>query len=212
MIEPSAELKITENDPEVRARILAAARDQFFNSGFSRVTVDDIAAKLGMSKKTLYKYFQSKEEMASEVARVVMREMDNSCKALMNDASIDFVEKLRRMMTSTALEYSKMGRTLIEDLQKHAPQLWKEISDFRSKAILANFGNLLKEGMEQGVFRKDIDRDLVMTIYLNSIEHMLTPHVLMALPYSAAQVYEAIVKIMFEGILTDKAKPRNVFA
>ncbi|HPW18660.1 MAG TPA: helix-turn-helix domain-containing protein, partial [Candidatus Aminicenantes bacterium] len=54
-------------DAAVRARIVAAARPLFLERGFLRTTADDIAAELGMSKATLYLYFQSKESLFMEI-------------------------------------------------------------------------------------------------------------------------------------------------
>jgi AcrR family transcriptional regulator len=203
--------KTVENDPEMRKRILDAAREQFFLYGFSRVTVEEISDKLGMSKKTIYKYFVNKDDIVRQVAFNTMNEIETSCRAMMEAQGLSFVDRLRKMMTMSAFEYSKMRRTLVEDLQKHAPNLWKEISEFRSKSITNHFGDLLSEGMERGIFRKDIDRDLILLIYNTTMENVIKPDILMQIPYSAAQVFESIVKIMFEGILVSDAKPAQLF-
>ena len=44
-------------------------------------------------------------------------------------------------------------------------------------------------------------------IYNNAVQNIIRPEVLTQVPYSAAQVFDAIVKIIFEGILTEEAKP-----
>lgn len=197
-----------ETDAEIKSRICGAAREQFYQYGFNKVTVDEIAAKLGMSKKTLYKYFPSKDDLVQEVTRSTISQMDVCCQGFLNDANADFVVKLKNMMTFVAMQYAKMGRPLMEDLEKNAPHIWKEIDQYRSQSIMLYFGNLLKEGMEKGVFRTDVDRELVLMIYNNAIQNIIRPEVLSHVPYSAAQVFDAIIKIIFEGILTDEAKPR----
>lgn len=197
-----------ESDAEVKNRICAAAREQFYVHGFNKVTVEEIAAKLGMSKKTLYKHFPSKDDLVREVTRSTILQMDLCCQGFLNDPNADFVEKLKNMMTFVAMQYAKMGRPLLEDLEKNAPQIWKEIDEYRTQSIMLYFGNLLKEGREKGVFRTDLDRELVLMIYNNAIQNIIRPEVLLHVPYSAAQVFDAIIKIIFEGILTDEAKPR----
>jgi len=196
-----------ENDSAVRERICAAAMEKFTQYGFHRVTVDEIAAQLGMSKKTLYKYFPSKDDLVQEVTRSAMAKTEECCHAFMTDEKTDFVVKLKNMMTFVAVQYAKMGRPLIEDLQKNAPHIWKEIDEYREKSIMLHFGNLLREGVEKGVFRKDVDRELILMIYNNAVQNIIRPEVLTQVPYSAAQVFDAIVKIIFEGILTEEAKP-----
>ncbi len=197
-----------DQDQDIKNRIMNAAREQFYVFGFSKVTVDEIVSKLGISKKTFYKYFESKDALVKEVTETTMLEMDACCRQFRENDTIDFVEKLKNMMTFVAMHYAKVGKPLLEDLEKNAPHVWKQIEEHRAKSIAANFGNLLKEGVEKGIFRDDIDRELIMLIYNNTIQNIIRPEVLTHLPYSAAQVFETIVKIIFEGILTESARSR----
>jgi AcrR family transcriptional regulator len=49
-----------ETDSDTKQRIMESAREEFFRHGFTKVTVEEIAAKNGISKKTIYKYFDGK--------------------------------------------------------------------------------------------------------------------------------------------------------
>ena len=197
-----------DNDLEIRERILTAARDEFFKFGFSKVTIDEIASKTGMSKKTIYKHFESKDEIVHAVTKSSMNDMKACCEEITRNDKVDFVDKLRQMMTLVAVQYSKLGRSLIEDLQKNAPHIWKQINEFRQERINKDFGDLLKEGMQKGTFRNDIDEQLILLIYSNAVQTIINPETLMNLPFTASQVFEAIVKVIYEGILTDEAKPK----
>jgi AcrR family transcriptional regulator len=197
-----------DGDMEVRKRVIEAAREEFYKFGFSKVTVDEIASKLGMSKKTIYKYFPSKDDLVHIVTQETMNEMELTCSNIVKREDVDFVDKLREMMTHVAIQYSKMGVFLLEDLQKNVPQVWKEIDEFRRKRIYADFGKLLREGMQKGMFRNDIDEQLILLIYANAVQTIIAPEVLVNLPFSAVQVFEAIMKIMYEGLLTDEAKSK----
>jgi AcrR family transcriptional regulator len=191
---------MTKNEIETKERILSAAKDQFFSHGFTKVTIDEIAAKVGISKKTIYKYYPSKDDLVKAVTEATLHEVEASCKSIIENTELDFVEKLRRMMTHAALHISKLGHPLIEDLQKNVPHVWKRIHE--------DFGKLLREGREKGIFRNDIDQQLVLIIYDNLIQNVISPEMLMQIPFTASQVYETIVKVIFEGIMTDKAKSK----
>ncbi|MBI5476881.1 MAG: TetR/AcrR family transcriptional regulator [Ignavibacteriales bacterium] len=193
---------MTEQEAALRLRILKTAQDQFFSHGFTKVTVDEIANRIGVSKKTIYKFYPSKDELVKAVTETTLKDVEQCCRQIIDDENLGFVDKLQKMMTHAALHISKMGKPLIEDLEKNAPEIWKEISDFRSKRIMEDFGKLLKEGVAKGIFRKDIDRRLILLIYNNVIENVISPEVLTQIPFTASQVYETIIKIFFEGILT----------
>lgn len=200
------------NDFELKNRILTTARDEFYIYGFSKVTVDEIANKLGISKKTLYKLFPSKDELVREVVRMTIKEMESCCSVLMTRSDFSFVEKLKQLMTLVAVQYSKMGRHLMEDLEKNAPSIWKEIADYRTEHIQQNFSSLLEQGVEHGVFRSDLPRELILLIYSNVIRNVITPEILTQLPFTAAQVFDTIMVVLFEGIFTDEARKQYPFS
>lgn len=194
-----------DNDVEIKNRILDAAQKQFLIHGFSKVTMDEIASKIGMSKKTIYKYYPSKAGLVDEITDKILAETEEGFSNIIQDTQIDFLEKLRRMMTFVGIHLSKLSRPIIEDIRQNSPQLWEKISDYRIK-MYKNFGSLIREGRQKGIFRTDVDEHLVMLIYTNIVENIINPEILSQLPLTTSQVYEAVVKVVFEGILTDEAK------
>lgn len=195
-----------ENNFETKDRILNAAQKQFLIYGFTKVTMDEIAAKIGMSKKTIYKFYPSKTDVVNAIADKMFAEAEQGLQNIVQDTQINFIEKLRNMMTFIGLHLSKLSQPLIEDIRQNAPQLWEKISDYRKKSIYKNFGSLIQEGRQKGVFRSNIDEHLVMLIYVHVIQNIINPETLSQLPLSAPQVYEHVIKVIFEGILTDSAR------
>ena len=198
------------HDLKIRARILDVAREQFFSFGFTSVTMEHIADLLGMSKKTLYQYFPSKDDLLGEITAATMRDCNCKTEDILNDASLDFVEKLKSLMNFLMTQYSKMSPALMQDLQRSAPELWKKVDEFRHECIMNDFGKLVDEGIEKGVFRRDVDGKLVLLIYRSAVEALINPGVLAELPYTALQVFDAIAKVVFEGTLTEEARPQYI--
>lgn len=194
------------SDLETRNRILETVREQFFKSGFTRVTMDEIASGLGMSKKTLYRFFPGKDELLREVVKLNMREIERGIDAIVQDESRRFVEKLKELMTFLAMRLAKIGPLFMQDLQRNAPEIWKEIEAFRRQKAMSLFGGLIDEGIQKGVFRSDLNQQLLTLMYANLIQSILNAEALSQLPLSASQAFEAISKVLFEGILTDEAR------
>jgi AcrR family transcriptional regulator len=195
-----------ENNVEIKDRILNAAQKQFLIYGFTKVTMDEIAAKIGMSKKTIYKFYPSKADVVNAIADKMFTEAEQGLQNIVQDTQVNFIEKLRNMMTFIGLHLSKLSQPLIEDIRQNAPQLWEKISDYRKKSIYKNFGSLIQEGRHKGVFRSDIDEHLVLLIYVHVIQNIINPETLSQLPLTAPQTYEHVIKVIFEGILTDSAR------
>ncbi|MSS72605.1 MAG: TetR/AcrR family transcriptional regulator [Candidatus Latescibacteria bacterium] len=194
------------SDLEIRNRILETAREQFFKFGFTRVTMDEIASHLGMSKKTLYKFFPGKDDLLREVVKLNMREIERGIDAIVQSEKGGFVEKLKELMTFLAMRLAKIGPLFMQDLQRNAPEIWKEIEAFRRQKAMRLFGDLTDEGIRKGVFRGDLNPQLLTIMYVSLIQSILNAEVLSQLPLSAAQAFEAIIQVLFEGILTDEMR------
>lgn len=194
------------HDLKIRNRILEAAEEQFFKHGCSSVTMEALAEQLGMSKKTLYQYFQSKEELIAEVTHIVMANCDRNLEETMNDPELDFVDKFKQMIYYITRIWARMSRAMIDDLRKNTPELWKQVDAQRRERITRDFMKVISEGIQSGVFRKDLDPHLFIVIYAKANEAVMNPDVLAELPYSADQVFENFAKVFFEGILTDGAR------
>jgi len=193
-------------DIQVRKRILAEARGLFFRYGFSRVTMDETAEALGMSKKTLYRYFPSKEELLEAATTDHIEECNGELKAICGRKDLSPLERLKLTMSYCNGIFSEMSEPLVHDLRRHAPEIWKRVEEQRQKTIELDFGALIKEGRQKGQFRKDVDERLFILIYSNVVRDILNPETLSSLPFKPTVVYDAICKTLFDGLLTDKAR------
>jgi hypothetical protein len=92
------------------------------------------------------------------------------------------------------------------DIQKNFPSLWEEINESRKTHSLQKLNLLINEGIDKGAFRKDIDQQIVVLVYMNAIQGILNPEVLSQLPYTENQVFEFIIRICMEGIFTEEGR------
>jgi hypothetical protein len=135
-----------------------------------------------------------------------MREIERGIDEIVQDENRGFVEKLKGLMTFLAMRLAQIGPLFMQDLQRNAPEIWKEIEAFRRQKALSLFGDLMEEGIRKGVFKRDLNPQLLTIVYASLIQNILNAEVLSHLPLSAAQAFEAIVQVLFEGILTDEGR------
>jgi len=193
---------------EVKERILHQAGEMFLQFGFSRVTMEEIAVELGMSKKTLYKFFPGKEQLLKEMVTGMRCKLEDYVQELWGNKEMSFLEKLKNLMNYIGNQSTTFRGPLAHDLQKNFPQLWEEINESRKTHSLQKFNLLLSEGTEKGVFRKDIDQQIVVLLFMNAIQGILNSDVLSQLPYTANQVFESIIKVLMEGIFTEEGREK----
>ncbi len=197
-------------DEEVKKRILDAARKHFFRLGFSKVTMSEIAEDLGMSKKTLYEYFPSKETLLAEVIAAMQHTAAVAIDAILNDTTIDFIEKMKRLLSHGAEFHSKFSKHLLLDLQRNAPHVWSCCDEFRIKRLRKIAEQLFREGIEKGIFRNDINEEVLILIYTTVFQNLVTPETFVQSPYSMKQFFDTLNSIVFEGILTPEARMKDL--
>jgi AcrR family transcriptional regulator len=194
------------NKNKIKNRITDRAGQMFFERGSSGVSMDEIASSLGISKKTLYQYFPGKKGLLYEVISTTMKENEKVANDIINDRKLNFHLKLSRLMNHVSSIVSRLSLPFGEDLRRNDPEMWKELDQFRRKIILNNFNKLLESGIKQGIFRQDVDPQLMILMFSTLMQNLIDPKIFSQIPFTAAQVFETIVEVVFRGILTEPAR------
>ena len=187
-----------------KERIFTHVTDRFLREGFVRVSMDEIASDLIMSKRTLYSVFPSKKSIVREVIDHLLADIRAGLEEIRNSEGT-FIVTFHRTMTFLAHLGSRIGKPFLSDLQRQMPHQWKRIQEFRRDRILQTFSNLLDQGMREGYIRKGINKEVFLQSYLAAVEAIVTPSVLMYQSYSAGEAIQNILEIFFRGVLTEDA-------
>ncbi len=192
-------------DFELKERILEYSRDEFLTRGFSKVTLDEIASNLGISKKTLYKFYPSKEELLRSSLHAMMRSAGWELERIASSEK-PLVEKLATALMIAGKYISRVRREAITDFQRFVPSLWKEIDQYRNEHIISRLVKLLEQGREQHVFRPEVNEQVLIYMLTSSLREVVNPAVLSKHSFSAQEAAMSIFKVLFEGAFTDEAK------
>jgi TetR/AcrR family fatty acid metabolism transcriptional regulator len=142
-------------DSEKRNQVLTLAKKRFERFGFSKTTVDEIARDAGISKRTLYQEFESKEKILEEL---FMFEALSVRKVILNQIKkiVDPAERLQTYIR-LAIKYLNHNPFIVSVLHDEsgffAPFL-KDKPCIIEQGIEEIISNILKEGVKKGVFRK----------------------------------------------------------
>ncbi|HWA85869.1 MAG TPA: helix-turn-helix domain-containing protein [Opitutus sp.] len=185
-----------------RSRILAAARTHLFTYGYSAFTMDDLAAELGMSKKTLYVHFASKDALVEAILGEFVVEVRASADTLFNDASLSFPVKLHRFSEAMVRRFARMKPHVLRDLQRSAPHIYRHIEELRHKNIPYVFGQMIRDGQNAGMVRRDLDPDFAIEFWRPAIQSLMHPDTLERLQLTPDQMFTKAVNLFFGGLLT----------
>lgn len=193
-----------------KKRILDKSLKMFQSFGYAKVTMEEIASNLGISKKTLYKHFTNKEHILRELVASVKCDIEEKFDKIFADESMDFIQKLQNVLDVIGENIKKMQGHFIHDVIKNHPDIWKEIQEFRRKKSQVKFTKLIEQGIKEGFIKADVNSHIAMLTYTAAIHEIMVPEVLSQIPLSANQVYNEIVKTLFEGILSENGRYRYV--
>lgn len=196
-------VEIDSQDP-VKERIVQFARARFLVDGFNRVSVDEIASELGMSKKTFYKYFDRKEDLVHMLVTRMLGDVDTKINAALNQ-EIPFPEKLRTLVRVVGSVFRTISKNMIRDLQMYLPESWALIQNFRREKIFSLWAGLIEEGKRAGYVRPEINQRIFLLTLTSTVEGIVNPTVLSNESFSADEALENIVTILLRGILTPDA-------
>ena len=142
-------------DSEKRNQVLTLAKKRFERFGFNKTTVDEIARDAGISKRTLYQEFESKEQILEEL---FMFEALSVRKAILNQIKkiVEPAEKLQTYIR-LAIKYLNHNPFIVSVLHDESGFFAPFLRDkpcIIEQGIEEIIANILKEGVKKGVFRK----------------------------------------------------------
>src|SRR5687768_12873788 len=152
-----------------RARIIQGARRHFFAHGFRGVTMDDLAAELGMSKKTLYAYFPSKTALLEFVLRDKLGRAEADLQKVTSDSEGRFADRLQRLLAAIKAQMEEIQPPFLRDMRRETPELFSLIQEGRRKLIQRHFGKLLSEGRKAGTIRKDVSTNVLIEFLTGAV-------------------------------------------
>jgi len=189
-----------------RQQIVDAARAHFFSHGFRSVTMDDLAAELGISKKTLYAHFPGKFDLLEAVLADKFAGVEATLKEVTRAHPHDFPATLRELLAGTQRELDEIKPPFVRDMRQKAPQVFKVVERRRTTLIQRHFGKLFIEGQRAGMVRKDVPAKLMIEILLAMVQSIMNPPKMEELGMMPKEGFAGILKIVLEGALTSKGR------
>ena len=188
---------------EAKEKILKKSEELFLQYGLKSVTMDDLAGQLGMSKKTLYQFVANKADLIEQIIDLHISDE----KAFMEDThkkSTDAVEEMILVARHNIQELKKLSPTVIYDLKKYYQHLWLLIEQLESDHTYDFIKSNIDRGMSQGVYRSDINVDIIAKIYVLSTMSVVNENIFSQKTYKKEELFTEFIKYHLQGITTEK--------
>lgn len=186
-----------------RTRIVEAAEELYCRHGIRRITMDDIAEHLSVSKKTIYSFFKEKDDLVHTVCIKIMNERKSEFEEIQKNAS-DAISECLSCMKHVNTMFSCMNPDLFYDLQKFYPKTWKQFREFKEKQMIGLVANNLRAGISEGVFRSEIRVPVLARLRMEEVELAMKPDAYPPEKYNLTEVQLTLLDHFLYGIVTLK--------
>ncbi len=188
---------------ELEQKVLSTAELLFMKYGVKSVTMDDLAKELGMSKKTIYTVAKNKEELVVKTLSTHLHEEMSRCCAY-SEESFNAIEELLSIAKHIIEQMRNMNPAVLYDLKKYYPKAYKLMEDYRFSFIYETMLNNLKRGVKQGLYRKDIDADIIAKFYVARVDVIFETTLFPPSQYNWIDVYREGLIYHIRGIASEK--------
>ena len=205
---PKKQQQDTPAKRSARERIIAKARSHFFSFGFRGVTMDDLARELGMSKKTIYAHFPSKEWLLKAVLLNKSRDVEKDLDLITSSSPSDFLVALHQLLQRIQEHLGEVQPPFLRDMEREGPETFKLVEARRQELIHRYFGKLVEDGQKAGIIREDIPSRFVVEILLAATQAIMNPPKLAELGLGPKKGFSALITVIFQGVLTEGGRAK----
>ena len=178
--------------------ILQTSGKLFKKYGIRSISMDDIAKEMGMSKKTLYQYVENKPDL---IEKLLAHFVDDSQACIVeDDQNLNAIDILLRVSMKVSEEMKDFNPVVAFDLEKFYPALYRSFVMAKREHVYKHIKENLDQGVKEGIYRSDIDADLVAKLYVQKLRDVHDPEFLSSVEFSQEKVFQVMFENHIRGI------------
>ncbi len=183
---------------ELRQKILESTITVFNKKGL-KLTMSDIATEISISKKTIYKEFDSKDELFDAMVDYIFDTIKEKENEIANDPNLGTVDRLKALLGAMPDSYQGINFQELHPLKEKYPEVYEKIA-MRLETGWETTIALLEQGKKEGVIRKDADIRIIKVMLEASIEKMISEDMLEKNNIKYVDALKEVVNILVDGI------------
>ncbi|NAS10784.1 TetR/AcrR family transcriptional regulator [Poritiphilus flavus] len=189
----------------MKEKILDTATELFIDLGFKSVTMDDLANKMGISKKTIYTHYENKNKLVEESTKhlfyTISKGIEEICSLAKNPIAELYDIKKFAMMHLKNEKSSPQYQ-----LQKYYPKIYETISKMEFEVMRESVMDNLSRGIAQGIYRENLDIDFVSRIYYKGVTSIKDQKLFPLDKFPIINLMDDYLEYHLRGIVTPKGR------
>ncbi|WP_298740994.1 TetR/AcrR family transcriptional regulator [uncultured Chitinophaga sp.] len=188
---------------ETQDRILDTAFGLFRQYGTRSITMDDIATRMGISKKTLYAHFADKDDMVVHAISRFLEVIQEEERVLRSNAA-NAIEELFEVMRMMDERLRNMNPVIMLDLQKFHSRAYLVFQEYRNNSLRTVIRENLERGIAEGLYRKDLEVNILTQFRIASAMLCFQPEVFPIAGFEMGKVQRVLLEHFLYGVASAK--------
>jgi len=183
---------------------MQSALELFRQYGFKSVTMDDVAHRSGISKKTLYQHFDNKNAIVGDTMLFYKEGMRCQCDSIMHAAS-NAVEAFVKIKVHFDNVYKELNPIALHELQRFYPEGYQQFRLNMESDVAAIKANL-DQGVAEGLYRPEMNTEVMALFHMESLMMIMLPNMIVKDRFDLYTVSREIMEHYIYGIVTPKGE------
>lgn len=188
---------------DIRYKIVESALNQFLIYGVRNVSMNSIAADIGISKRTIYEIFKDKTELVHNCMEKLKYDHEERSRKI-SSSSNNVIETFFTFMKEGIKTMSSINPVFFRDVRKFYLVSWNTIVAEIEKDHLYMTEKLLEKGIKEGLFRDDIDLKIVSKLFHEQINLIADEKIFPRDEFNHADIFQSLIINFVRGISTTK--------
>ena len=193
-----------ESTPPSRLiELMTGCEKSFRRFGVRAVSMDDLATQLGVSKKTLYRYFNDKADLVLQVFNQACNRQTERTEVLA-EGGPNAIDAVIAVMEYFQTELREMHPSMLFDLQKYYPEAMHRLQRHKMETMQGYLMRNIQRGQLEGFYRKDFDAKLISRLHMSMVQTMTDPATLEEFGRPLSELQMELHTYHLRGIATEK--------
>lgn len=166
-LEQQSEMAI--NKEEKYQKLLENVYKIFTTQGIKNVSMDDVSRQLGISKKTLYQYVDSKADLVGKLNQYIQQLIEDRIRSL-ESMDLNAIDVLLEMSKISTEKHFRINPMITFEMRKFYPQIFDEYICHKKEVLVQSVKKNLEQGIKEGLYRQDLNTDIIAHLYFKKIE------------------------------------------
>ena len=190
------------DDPKLQS-IMEKTIELFYEFGIRNLNMDDISRSLGISKKTLYQYVNSKEDLLEKLFYYDEIKWNKEFLKMKMD-NLNAIEILIQVSLMVFNEMGKLNPKITFELKKYYESLYNQFMVRKQNHIFRQISRNIERGIREGLYRSDVNVELIAGLYVRNLVMMHNKDFCFVENITFEQVFQAMFENHIRAISTQE--------